>query len=84
MSKEKLISAGFLIQSKDKYLLGHASGRGMTKGWGIPKGKQDKGETLLETAIRETFEETALPLQLYPPCILEVETSFWTTFDVGN
>ncbi len=28
-----------------------------TEGWGIPKGKTEKGESLFETALRETKEE---------------------------
>ena len=31
---------------------------GKSNGWCIPGGKVDPGETTLEAAIRETFEET--------------------------
>lgn len=66
----KVNSAGFVIRSMHKdgqwrYLLCHASGGGMTKGWGIPKGKQDQGfedEPLLSVALREVREETNLDL----------------------
>jgi 8-oxo-dGTP diphosphatase len=34
------------------------------KDWSFPKGKQDPGETLPETAIREMFEETGINLKL--------------------
>jgi 8-oxo-dGTP pyrophosphatase MutT (NUDIX family) len=58
---EKLVvSAGFLIKSADdKYLIVKPFG-GSTKGWGIPKGKRDKNESIFDAAVRETYEETAL------------------------
>ena len=31
--------------------------------WDLPKGKLDSGELLDETAIRETSEETGIPLK---------------------
>lgn len=34
------------------------------KDWGFPKGKQDPGETLAETAVRETFEEAGFKVKL--------------------
>ena len=40
---------------KPEYLLVH---RPRYKDWTLPKGKLDKGETFLEGAIRETYEET--------------------------
>lgn len=57
-----VISAGFLIRSSnDKYLIVRPSGKtGSTGGWGIPKGKRDKGEPIVNAAIREVFEETNL------------------------
>ena len=32
--------------------------------WGLPKGRTEKGETLVETALREVQEETGLEVQL--------------------
>lgn len=66
MSKElkKVISAGFLLHWNGKYLIGLPPDRcGTTGGWGIPKGRQDAGEKLLTTALREFWEETALELR---------------------
>ncbi len=34
------------------------------KDWGFPKGKQDPGETLAETAVRETLEEAGFKVKL--------------------
>ena len=33
-------------------------------GWSFPKGKIERGETLEQTAIREVWEETAIPIEL--------------------
>jgi 8-oxo-dGTP pyrophosphatase MutT (NUDIX family) len=65
MSKnKKVISAGFLLQHNGEYLIGLPSGRtGTTGGWGIPKGKQDAGESLLGTALREFWEETSFEIR---------------------
>lgn len=55
-------SAGILIKSGDKFLLCHASNLKPDQGWGIPKGRRDDGESLVETACRETFEECGLEI----------------------
>ncbi len=63
-----VISAGFLIRStNDKYLIVRPSSKtGTTGGWGIPKGKRDPGEAIINAAIREVFEETDLRIQDNP------------------
>lgn len=39
----------------------------MTKDeWLLPKGRKDRGETLEQTAVRETYEETSYPCRLWP------------------
>lgn len=64
----RVISAGFLLESSGKYLLGCPSHRtGTTGGWGIPKGKRDKGEDIFQTAVREFYEETAFKI-IDPAC----------------
>ncbi len=43
--------------------------------WDLPKGRAEKGETILETALRETHEETGIPpdaLQLDPDFRFEI------------
>lgn len=56
----KTISCGVLIFNPDgQLLLAHATG---TARWDIPKGMGEVGETAIETAIRETREETSLVL----------------------
>ena len=57
-----VVSAGILIVSPKGWLLAHATN---TNRWDIPKGRQDEGETPLQTALRETLEETNLDLSLF-------------------
>ena len=53
-------SAGFAIIYKGKILLGHTTGRKSNTGYGIPKGGIEKGESHIEAAIRETYEEVGI------------------------
>lgn len=70
------ISAGIaIILNNEKILLAHPTNNPWKKRWGIPKGKQDENETLLETALRETKEEVGIhikdPSKLEGPFKLE-------------
>ena len=64
------IAAGVAIIYNNKILLVHPTGASWQKGTcGIPKGKLEVGEDLMEGAIRELFEETSIlitPDQLDP------------------
>lgn len=51
----KSLSCGILIYDGTKILLCHATGQSH---WDIPKGHLEEGETQIEAAIRECFEET--------------------------
>jgi 8-oxo-dGTP diphosphatase len=54
-------AAGLFLVAEDHLLLAHRifwSHHGNT--WGIPGGARDAGETAVETALRETAEETGL------------------------
>ncbi len=64
----KTIAAGIFIIRKDKKLLiCHPTNHGYGKGnWSIPKGKIEEGETTIQAALRETFEETNLDLNNIP------------------
>jgi len=60
-------SAGFLIHCFGKYLICHSTSLDNSfsytdQKWGIPKGVVENGDSLLGTAVRETFEETGLDL----------------------
>lgn len=48
-----------MLNAKDELLMCHATG---TRRWDLPKGMGEPGETALETALRETREETGLRL----------------------
>ena len=45
-------------------------------GWGFPKGHVDKGETLVQTAKRETYEETSLNISKLNPGFKQEVTYF--------
>lgn len=70
MSKNE-VSAGLLmyriIDGEVEYFLAHPGGPFFARkdegAWGIPKGLADSGEDLLETAQREFFEETSIPVE---------------------
>lgn len=53
-------SAGIAIIWQGQVLLVHATGHNFKTGYGIPKGGIDRGETELEAAIRETYEEVGI------------------------
>lgn len=58
-------SSGFLIESDNKFLICHATNINQVsdvRRWGIPKGMMEHKETPLQTALRETLEETSLDL----------------------
>jgi 8-oxo-dGTP pyrophosphatase MutT (NUDIX family) len=65
------ISSGILILFKDKILLAHPT-RSSDNMWGIPKGKVEDDETLLDTALRETREE--IGLNVPKETIINIET----------
>jgi len=56
-------SAGLLIICNNKILLGHPTGSSWKGTYSIPKGHIEKGETELEAAIRETFEEVGVNIK---------------------
>lgn len=49
------LSAGIIFVKDGAVLMGHAT---ETPHWDIPKGHVEKGETHIDAAIRECFEET--------------------------
>lgn len=53
-------SAGVAIFYKNKILLGHPTNLPYKNSFSPPKGGVDEGETLLQAAIRETWEEVGI------------------------
>jgi len=58
----KTIAAGIFIVRRDKKLLVCHPTNHAVDFWSIPKGKSEEGETMIQAALRETFEETNLDL----------------------
>ena len=54
------ISAGLLIIQDNKILLGHPTSAPYYGSYTIPKGKVERGESLLIAALRETVEEVGV------------------------
>lgn len=84
MPKAQIISAGFLIiSSSGQVLIVKPTGKsGTTGGWGIPKGKRDPGEDILNAAIREVQEETGLNLS--DTSLFKIETQPFHHYRVKN
>lgn len=57
METQMVTSCGILVKHDDRYVLGHATGQSH---YDIFKGRMEKGETHLETALRECQEESGL------------------------
>lgn len=62
MKHEK--SCGTIIIDRDKILLIGAKDDGGKMFWSFPKGHQENRETDIETALRETFEEVGLEIEI--------------------
>lgn len=74
-------SAGLAIVYDNQILLAKTAGRKDKKSWGIPKGGIEKGESPIDAAIRETYEELGIkvnPNQVDPnPYKLFVNAKKW-------
>jgi 8-oxo-dGTP pyrophosphatase MutT (NUDIX family) len=52
----------FIFDSENNFLLCHPTGLNKHT-WSIPKGLHDEGESYVQTAVRETYEETGIKLK---------------------
>lgn len=82
----KVISAGILLESNNKFLLGHPTElTGTTHGWGILKGKLDEDELLYEAALREFKEESGYDIEEAKNIgFVDVSPRPFFKYDVGN
>jgi 8-oxo-dGTP pyrophosphatase MutT (NUDIX family) len=67
----RAVSAGGVVLANTRpdapvALVAHRSARGALQ-WTLPKGAQEPGETVTETALREVREETGLEVELIGP-----------------
>jgi len=67
----RAVSAGGVVLAETRpdapvALVAHRSARGSLQ-WTLPKGAQEEGETVTETALREVREETGLEAELLGP-----------------
>jgi 8-oxo-dGTP pyrophosphatase MutT (NUDIX family) len=65
----KTISCGFIVNTKDGWLICHSTGNSH---WDFPKGTLEPGETHIQAAIREANEETGLDLSDYADSALDL------------
>jgi 8-oxo-dGTP pyrophosphatase MutT (NUDIX family) len=59
----KITACGVLLVSSDKKILAFAR-KGNTSQLGVPAGKRETGETVIQCAERELYEETGIQLDL--------------------
>ncbi|ESV53707.1 DNA mismatch repair protein MutT [Streptococcus agalactiae LMG 14747] len=72
-------AGGILANQEGKVLL---QLRGDKKTWAIPGGAMELGESSLEAAIREFYEETGIEVQA--KCLLNVYTNFDEVYPNGD
>ena len=71
MKTARAVSAGGVVLAEPRAgarvaLVARRSSRGVLQ-WTLPKGQQEDGETVAETALREAREETGLQVELLGP-----------------
>ena len=75
-----ITAAGGLVQNSfGEYLLIFRNGK-----WDLPKGKQNDGETLLQTALREVCEECGLDTIIPGPFIAATWHSYYSPVETDD
>ena len=72
-------SGGAIIDDKDRVLLGRRADRNT---WGFPGGVMELGETLIEAAKREIWEETGLEVEVEK--LIGMYSGYHDTFPNGD
>lgn len=71
-----VISCGGVVFFEGKILILYKNLNNRYKGWVLPKGTVEEGETFEETALREVKEETGVEAKL----IKFIDSSFYSFF----
>ena len=82
---KRLISAGFIVRSKDgRILLGQTNKYPKKQCWTVFKGQQEEGESLMATAVRELKEEAGIDILRSKELQLSHSTSPFFTFPMKD
>jgi len=75
-----IISSGiFIFNDIGELLICHPTGGSFNVNWSIPKGKQESDETILQTAIRETYEECNVNLHDDSEQVIYISSQIYKT-----
>lgn len=67
------VAVGAIVFKQDKVLLVRRANEPNKNQWSLPGGRQELGETVAETAVREVLEETSVIVA--PACLVDVVDS---------
>lgn len=79
----KIISAGVIVRScEGKILLGRSDKCPQQRNWTVFKGQQKSGESIIETAIRELYEETGIDVVVDDRLNMNMSTSIFFSYNM--
>ncbi|MEK8128868.1 NUDIX hydrolase [Paenibacillus filicis] len=80
--KQIVVAAAVVLNHKNEILLIH----GPKRGWEIPAGRVEKGESISSAAVRETKEETGIDIEIMRFCGIfqHVRESVCSTLFLGR
>lgn len=68
-----VVAVGAIVFKRDEVLLVRRANEPNKGQWSLPGGRQELGETVVDTAVREVSEETAVTVR--PVCLVDVVDS---------
>jgi 8-oxo-dGTP diphosphatase len=71
--KHIVSAAAIVVNEKNELLLI----KGPRRGWEMPGGQVEEGESLSQAAIRETKEESGIDIEIIKFCGISLETGFF-------